>query len=305
MSKIRNMINELSILIPTFNDDCLQQVEELQRAAMQIDGLRFEILVSDDASTDPEVVKSNTKIDTLEHCRLLRHDTNLGRAANRNFLVREAQYNWLLFLDCNVKTNLKSFLQNYLQFELADLVIGGVGVEDDPDLAVHNLRYMYEKKIQPKHDATHRQKHPYQSFRTTNFMARRSVMLDHPFDETLKGYGYEDVLFGKRLSEKGMNIRHIDNPVVMTHFESNEKYVAKIEEAMRTLYGLRDQLTGYSPLLSTANRLRKWHLSKLFLFFFQQLSERVRKNLTGETPSIKWLNLYKLGYFLALYPQRN
>ena len=296
------MINELSILIPTFNDDCFRQVEELQRAAVQIDGLRFEILVSDDASTDPDVVMSNAKINALENCRLLRHDINLGRAANRNFLVREAQYDWLLFLDCNVKINPKNFIQNYLQSEPADLIVGSVGVDEDPDLSVHNLRYMYEKKIQTKHDATHRQEHPYQSFRTTNFIARRSVMLNNPFDETLKGYGYEDVLFGKRLSEKGMNIRHIDNVVVMNHFEPNEKYVDKIEEAMRTLYGLRDELTGYSPLLSTANRLRKWHLSQIFLFCYQKLSELVRKNLTGETPSIKWLNLYKLGYFLSLYP---
>ncbi len=299
------MINELSILIPTFNDDCFQQVEELQHSAVQIDGLRFEILVSDDASTNPDVVRSNAKINTLEHCRLLRHNVNLGRAANRNFLVREAQYDWLLFLDCNVKIHPESFILNYLQSEPADLVIGSVGVDEDPDLSVHNLRYMYEKKIQPKHDATHRQKHPYQSFRTTNFMARHSVMLDNPFDETLKGYGYEDVLFGKRLSEKGMSIRHIDNTVIMTHFEPNEKYVAKIEEAMRTLYGLRDKLTDYSPLLLTANRLRKWHLSQVFLFCYQKQYERVRKNLTGETPSIKWLNLYKLGYFLSLYPRRS
>lgn len=299
------MINELSILIPTFNDDCFQQVEELQRAAMQIEGLRFEILVSDDASTDPDVVRSNAKINTLEYCKLLRHDTNLGRAANRNFLVQVAQYDWLLFLDCNVKFDSNNFIQNYLQSEPVDFIVGGVGVDEDPDLSVHNLRYMYEKKIQPKHDATHRQKHPYQSFRTTNFMARQSVMLDHLFDETLKGYGYEDVLFGKRLSEKGISIRHIDNTVVMTHFESNEKYLDKIEEAMRTLYSLRDALTGYSPLLLSANRLRKWHLSQVFLVFYQKLSKRFRKNLTGETPSIKWLNLYKLGYFLSLYPRRS
>lgn len=294
------MINELSILIPTFNDDCFLQVETLQHTAMQIEGLRFEILVSDDASTDLDVVKSNTKIDALENCRLLLHDNNLGRAANRNSLVREAQYEWLLFLDCNVKTNPNNFIQNYLQSAPADLIVGGVGIDEDTDLSVHNLRYMYEQKIQSKHDALHRQKHPYQSFRTTNFLVRRSVMLDNPFNETIKGYGYEDVLFGKRLSEKAVSIRHIDNAVMITHFEPNEKYVAKIEDAMQTLFNLKDELNGYSPLLSVANRLRKWHLSQLYLHYFNNRAEYIRHNLTSKNPSIKWLNFYKLGYYLSL-----
>ena len=39
---------ELSILIPTYNDDCYDLVEQLARQAAAIDELEYEILVADD-----------------------------------------------------------------------------------------------------------------------------------------------------------------------------------------------------------------------------------------------------------------
>lgn len=297
------MIQELSILIPTRNDVCLPQVETLQRMASAIEGLHYEILVSDDASDNPEVIEQNAKINSLEHCSLLQQQENHGRAANRNLLAQKAQFPWLLFLDCNVKIANERFLKTYLESDVAEVVNGGIFAETDPSLARTNLRYMYEKKIEPEHTAKRRQQRPYQSFRTSNFMVRREVMLSHPFDESLTGYGYEDVLFGKSLCHHGIAIRNIDNPVMMTHFESNEGYVAKVEEAMHTLHTLRKDLSGYSPLLSTVDTLKKWHLTSLFRLFYKTLSTRIRKKLTGPTPAIRWLNPYKLGYYLTIETQ--
>ena len=297
------MIQELSILIPTRNDICLPQVEALQRMASAIEGLHYEILVSDDASDDPEVIEQNAKINTLEHCSLLRQPKNHGRAANRNLLAQKAQFPWLLFLDCNVKIANERFLKTYLESDVAEVVNGGIFAETNPPLARANLRYMYEKKNEPKHTAMRRQQRPYQSFRTSNFMVRREVMLTLPFDENLTGYGYEDVLFGKSLCHHGIAISNIDNPVMITHFESNEGYVAKVEEAMHTLYTLRKDLSGYSPLLSTVDTLKKWHLTSLFMLFYKTFSTRIRKKLTGSAPTIKWLNPYKLGYYLTIETQ--
>lgn len=294
------MIQELSILIPTRNDICLPQVETLQRLASAIEGLQYEILVSDDASDDPSVTQQNARINTLEHCTLLQNQKNLGRAANRNLLAQKAQYPWLLFLDCNVKIPNEQFLKSYLEVENSPVINGGIFAETDKALARTNLRYMYEKKIEPKHTAEQRQQRPHQSFRTSNFMVRRKVMLEHPLDETVPGYGYEDVLFGKALCESGINIKHIDNPVIITHFEANAQYVAKIEEAMRTLHALRNELIGYSPLLDAVNTLQNKHLTPLYKQFFNANAKRIRNNLVGKSPSIRWLNFYKLGYFLSL-----
>ena len=297
------MIRQLSILIPTRNDVCLPQVETLQHMASSIEGLYYEILVSDDASDDPDVIQQNEKINSLENCALLRQKENRGRAANRNLLAQKAQFPWLLFLDCNVKINDKDFLVKYLDQDQAEVVNGGIFAETDDELSHHNLRYQYEKKIEPKHVAAQRQQRPYQSFRTSNFMARREVMLAHPFDETLKGYGYEDVLFGKTLCDHGISISNIDNPVMMTHFESNEGYVTKVEDAMCTLHKLRKELSGYSPLLATVEKLGKGHLIPLYKLFFKVFSKSIRRKLTGTKPSIKWLNPYKLGYYLSIESQ--
>lgn len=294
------MIHELSILIPTHNDVCLPQVKTLQHLASKIEGLHYEILVSDDASDDPEALRQNDKINEIERCKLLLRQENKGRAANRNYLAEKAQYEWLLFLDCNVKIPTERFLLDYLESDHADVVNGGIVAEYDKTLSLHNLRYMYEKKIEPKHTASQRKRKPYQSFRTSNFMVRREIMLKHPLDETVPGYGYEDVLFGKALCNHDVPIEHIDNPVVMTHFESNEAYLAKVEEAMRTLHALRNELTGYSPLLSAVESLKKRHLISLYKQFYHANARRIRNNLTGKKPSLRWLNMYKLGYFLSI-----
>ncbi|MBQ5957992.1 MAG: glycosyltransferase family 2 protein [Bacteroidales bacterium] len=294
------MIHELSILIPTRNDVCLPQVKALQRLASQVEGLRYEILVADDASDNQDVLRQNAQINDLENCSLLLRPENTGRAANRNHLAQQAQFEWLLFLDCNVKIPNERFLLNYLEAGQADVVNGGIFAEDDKAMSRHNLRYQYEKKIEPEHVAEQRRNKPYQSFRTSNYMIRREIMLKHPLDESVPGYGYEDVLFGKTLCENGIPIDHIDNPVVMTHFESNENYVAKVEEAMRTLHTLRKDLSGYSPLLNVVEKLKKWHLIPGYRLFFKAFSKRLHNNLTGPKPSIKWLNPYKLGYYLSL-----
>lgn len=294
------MIQQLSILIPTRNDACLEQVETLKTMASNIDGLKYEIIVSDDASTDPETIHQNEIIDTMENCMVLHRTENLGRAANRNYLARNAHFDWLLFLDCNVKINNDDFLKKYLEQENAEVVIGGIFAEADSFLSKHNLRYQYEKKIEPQHVASQRQQRPYQSFRTSNFMVRREVILTHPFDETVPGYGYEDVLWGKMLKDNVISIENIDNPVIMTHFESNEAYVAKIEEAMHTLYALRHDLNGYSPLLSMAKKLESNHLASIYKQIYRSFSRCIRKKLISDKPKIKLLNYYKLGYYLCI-----
>lgn len=294
------MIQQLSILIPTRNDACLNQVEALQTMASKIDGLQYEIIVSDDNSTDPEAIKQNEIIATMENCKVLHRTENLGRAANRNFLARNARFDWLLFLDCNVKINNGKFLKNYLEQDKFDVVNGGIIAETDKQLAKHNLRYQYEKSVEQKHVASKRQKRPYKSFRTSNFMVRRDVMLANPLDETVSGYGYEDVLWGKTLCNNRLIINHIDNSVAITHFESNATYVAKVEEAMHTLHTLRHDLIGYSPLLAKVESLRKKHLISLYLMLYKPFAKCIRKNLIGDKPQIKLLNFYKLGYYLCI-----
>ena len=184
---------ELSILIPTYNDVCTDSVNTLMKQAESIGDLRFEIIVADDASTDENVVEANRAIDRMTNCRYIRRENNVGRAAIRNFLAKEARYEWLLFVDSGMGIVRSDFIFNYLQAE-GNPIYGGYVVEGDAENLRGNLRFRYEKANEPNHTLEQRLKQPEQDFHTSNFLVSRSLFLQHPLDERFRRYGYEDVL---------------------------------------------------------------------------------------------------------------
>ena len=242
---------EVSVLIPNYNNVCVELVTVLQRQAEAL-GISYEILVADDASPMKEAIRQNEDINALPHCRYIVKETNSGSAATRNFLGAQSQYPWLLFLDCDISIPDDHFLERYVTDDHEGVVNGGIRITDDDGLR-HNLRYLYEKAAEPAHTAEKRQANRYQEFRSTNFMIERRVFEKCRFDERFTRSGYEDVLFGKMLSQQQVSVTHIDNPVMMTEFEPNADYVRKIERSLRTLYTFRNELRGYSLVLDRAS----------------------------------------------------
>ncbi len=285
----------LSILIPTFNDECHALVSALALQAQAVEGLQWEILVADDGSTDPHVVAANKRIEQLEHCKYIIRCENSGRAAIRNFLVQKAQYERLLFVDADMKVVRADFVQRYLDCD-GTVIYGGYTVGKGTR---DNLRYLYERASEPAQTAERRAMKPYQDFHTSNFMIQRTLMLSTPLDERFRHYGYEDVLFGKQFQEKGIQIHHIDNPTGFYTFEDNAHFVAKTEEGLRTLYQFRDELTGYSHLLQVVNKLQRLHLVRPLQWLFRLSGSALRRNLCGNRPSLLFFRCYKLGYFLS------
>ena len=291
--------SEISILIPAYNYICLPLVQSIQRQAANL-GIQYEIIVADDGSTRHETIAANKSINTLDACRFIRREVNVGRSAIRNFLVQESRFQWLLFMDCDMEMGSPDFLQRYIEAEDGDVIDGGIAIGGDCHQWKHNLRYQYERQCAPQHTAAERTKHPYRSFRTTNFMVRREVMLSHPFDERFLHYGYEDVLFGKRLRQHGLSILHIDNPLLLTDYESNPVFVAKTEESLRTLYQFRDDLKGYSTLLTFIEGIHLPIIKSVFRmghFLFGRLE---RRYLCSNHPNLTLFKFYKLGYYLHI-----
>ena len=273
-------------------------MEVLQRQAEKIEGLSYEIIVADDGSTDDDAKLENKSINFLPHCRYIVREQNVGRAAIRNFLASEATYNWLLFLDSGMSIRNEEFLLHYLQSD-ADVVCGGYQVI--APLEPHsNLRYRYEKAAEEQLSKESRSAAPYQNFHTSNFLMARSIYLAHPLDTRFRRYGYEDVLMGKQLQEAGVTIEHIDNPVLFDHFDSNERFVEKTEEALQTLHDFREELAGYSRMLDVAGKLKKWGLVRPYRFIYNRMKEKWRSNLCGHAPSLLQFKLYKVGYYLSL-----
>lgn len=297
--------NKLSILLPTFNNVCIKLVECLRKQCEKIGeeidgGLWFEIVVADDGSTDFEAVQANRHIDGMRHCRFVECKTNVGRSKIRNFLAREAKGEWLLFLDSDVAIDDDMFIYRYLMSEGETVIYGGVQIMDRAGTLSQNLRYRYEKAEEHKHTAMERSKAEHKSFRTTNFMARKDIMLDNPFDESITAYGYEDVLFGKQLCEKGVAVAHINNPVTLMDYEDNERFVAKTEESLRTLFQLRRKISDYSNLLVFIGKTSRIGLPSLLFAWHKMANKLERRNLTGRHPSLFVFKLYKIGYYISL-----
>lgn len=303
---------DLSILLPSYNNVCVSLVQALQRQADALrDKLdkpfRYEIIVADDCSTDAACVDANRVIGDMLHCRYLRMEQNVGRAQIRNVLISESSGDYVLLIDSDLFLCDDNYLYKYAT-STADVVYGGTCIggegfamvdnEANTENLKGNLRYIYEKKAEPSHRAVFRQLRPNQEISVCNLYARRDIMKAHPFDSRFKAYGYEDVLFGKRLAESGIEVTHIDNPVLINEFEPNSVFVKKTEEAILTLCRFEQDLEGYSNLKTKVTTLGRYIPLSLFRLWHRIMKNKEKRNLTGPKPSLLLFKLYKLGFFL-------
>ena len=303
---------DLSILLPSYNNVCVSLVQVLQRQADALRGkldkpFRYEIIVADDCSTDAACIDANRVIGDMLHCRYLRMEQNVGRAQIRNVLISESRGDYVLLIDSDLFLCDDNYLYKYAT-STADVVYGGTRIggeglamvdnEANTENLKGNLRYIYEKKAEPSHRAVFRQLRPNQEISVCNLYARRDIMEAHPFDSRFKAYGYEDVLFGKRLAESGIEVTHIDNPVLINEFESNSVFVKKTEEAILTLCRFEQDLEGYSNLKTKVTTLGRYIPLSLFRLWHRIMKNKEKRNLTGSKPSLLLFKLYKLGFFL-------
>ena len=288
----------LSVLIPTYNQPCYELVSQLH-APLEKVHIPYEIIVADDGSTDQKTVDSNLQIATLARCQYIVRAENKGRAAIRNFLAQTAQYDDLLFVDSDMCVVSNQYIQRYLSANCDTVMDGGVRIGGDAEVLKGNLRYLYEKVEESHHTASERQQSPYQHLHTANLFIRRELMLAYPFDERFRHYGYEDVLLGKILRNHRVAIQHIDNPMGFCSFETNADFVTKTEEGLRTLYEFRDDLRGYSRLLTLVQGIHIPLVVTLIRGMHHILGPAVRRNLCSTRPKLFLFKLYKLGFYLC------
>ncbi len=294
----------VSVVIPTFNHVCVPLVRRLaaQARACGLTADSFEIIVADDASTDAAVRRTNRAVAQCPGCRLVELPHNIGRSAIRNQLCREARHEYLLYLDSDVLPLRGDFLLSYLkeQDNADGVVCGGVALPESAAMARHNLRYRYESACLEKFSPAHRQEAPYRGFRSTNFMVRREVMEALPFDERVRRYGFEDVLWGKALAEHGVAVRHTDNPVLVDDFEPNDLFLDKTDEGLRTLSTIEGQMRGYSGLVALSDRLAQLRLRGAASGAFSLVRPLLRRTLCSGHPSVLLYNVYRAGRFMEL-----
>lgn len=291
----------LSILIPVYNWDCTQLIKDLHFQGLTL-GIPYEIIVADDCSTDKDLQqKSRLVAETHENCRYFALPHNIGRAAIRNFMADQSQYEKLLFLDCDAEVKDKKFLKKYVEAsDKASVVCGGLTHPDEIPMKGQELRYLYEKNAAYERSAGFRSQNPYLRFTSFSFMIDRDVFMKIRFDESYVRYGYEDVQFGHELEAGGVSILHIDNPLAHIGLDDSASYLNKTRQAVQNAFDHQDEIGDSSKLLTNYNKVRSLRMRWVFRFFWAFFQKSMEKNLLGPKPKLRIFSLYKLCYISVL-----
>lgn len=301
-------MEKLSILIPVYNWDCRQLIEDLHDQALG-ENLDFQLIVIDDASTQTRLKRQNAHIASgLKYCKYLELTTNLDRASIRNYLVRHSDGDILLFIDCDAGVISMSFLRNYLDafYESRQrtgddcVIIGGLTHSYLRPKEGMELRYYYEIEADKKRSAEIRSRNPYAEFTAFSFLISRKQFASICFDENITEYGYEDVLFGAELQRRGIGVIHIDNPLVHMGIESSESYLHKVEQSLKQAVELGNMVSNHSKVATYSQKISKWHLKWAVMIVWRLSKNAIKKNLLGRKPNLKCFSFYKLGYFMTL-----
>lgn len=293
----------ISICIPVLNYNIKSLHDQLSALIRGEKKDRCEIITIDDHSDlkykliNREICRENVYVELPE---------NIGRSAIRNLFARYSTRKYLLFLDCDSIIENPAFLQNYFDVIENDpqVVCGGSRYSAYPPEREKMLRWKYGTLRECK-TFTQRKKYPYRSFMTNNFLIGRSVFEKIRFDERLRGYGYEDTLFGYTLRQGGVRIDHIENPVINGGLESNVDYLAKTDEAMLNLADILksgrydDKISEYISLLSFYKKLNSH--SRSISLAFNILRPLIVSMLSRGYVNLRLYDFYKLGTLNGLH----
>ena len=281
----------ISILIPVYDVDVRDLVQELHDQGNSLE-VPFEIICIDDASK-PAIQQCNGSIGKLEHCNYTTQKINIGRAKIRNLLAEQAQFPYLLFLDCDAKIIRTDFLRKYQKkVTTTSVLVGGRVYPDDPGDEKKRLHWKVGR---------YREQRNHSAFQSNNFMIAKTIFRSLPFDESLRTYGHEDTLFGHQLINHGITIQHLDNPVLHVGLEEADEFLKKQEQAIENLIALKRRYPDLETKLTlTVAKARQWRIAGLLYLPLKIGQKRFLKFLARRARSLLWLDLYKIGYYLKM-----
>lgn len=285
----------ISILIPVYKLNITSLVAEIHTQILRCN-VPFEILVIDDAS-DKKFDEINQSITKLPNCNFKKLKTNIGRSAIRNLLAQNAIYNSLLFIDAGTTPKNKNFIENYISLISEPIVTGGMACKKEVPEKSYKLRWLYTKK---REQNFLRNKKIKSLFHSSNFLIQKSIIKKFPFDESIKGYGYEDVVFHETLKKNGINIFFSNNPVIHLADDSSSEFIKKTENAIQNLLELiNNGKLDYNTTKISKNysKIKSIYGVRIVSLIFKTLKPLVLFNLNSSYPSLRLFDFYRLGYF--------
>lgn len=296
----------LSLLIPTYNYNVFPLVLELQNQCNE-SRIDYEIIVLDDGSKT--IFKENEQINALENCQYLINEVNRGRASNINTLAELSKFDYILILEADAFPSKKNYIQLYVDAikHKPQAVFGGVIYSENKPQQNALLRWFYGKSRESK-TLKQRIQNPNDIVFSWNLLLKKNIFLKNPFDSSIKTYGFEDLVFLKKLKQNKVVIEQIKNTLVHQNEEESSFFIEKSKAAVLNLIQLyqKNILEPVdSSLLNTFETVKKLNLTNVVTKIFKYFENSLLKNLLSEKPSLFIFDLYRLGYFCQQIQLKN
>ena len=289
----------ISILIPCFDYNAYPLVSILEKQALMLK-IGFEIICIDDGSFSSKN-DVNQKINLLTNSKFIESKKNIGRIKNRLLLAEKSQYEWLIFLDVDTLPNEDNFLKNYIdQINKGMMIIGGC-IYKEPENENFNLRYKFGK-LREEINSNIRNKNPYKYISSCNFMCHRNVLIDVLSSIKSISYG-NDYIFGSLIKKMGIDVNHIDNPVLIDNIDENQIFIKKTHHALDNLissYNNKIIKKHSISILKAYMILDNLLLKNVFVKITDLYRNLLKRNLYSKDPNLFLFDLYRLNYLCKI-----
>ena len=297
----------LSILIPVYNYDVTVLVNTLSRQLNQT-GIAAEIVLLDDGS-QTSFDHINQPLSQIPFVKYSRNAVNAGRTVTRKLLAKAAQFDYLLFLDCDSTIIHDDFIKIYYEkVESNALLVSGGRIynSDIPDICNYRLHWKYGSR----RESGMGKKKNGPAFMSHNFLVKKTLFLQLDFTKQLKGYGHEDSLWGIQFRQMGVMMKQVNNPVLHASLEETGIYLIKTEQALGNLLMLQSMV--HEEYLIKEIKIYKWYkrlcsigLAGVFSIMERPFHSMIRANLESCNPSLFLFDLYRLAVLIRISGKKN
>lgn len=286
----------ISILIPCYNWNIVNLIKDLHVLCLKESQLHnFEIICIEDGSSN---YFSNHSIKKLENVKYEILQKNIGRSAIRNLLAKKARFEWLLFIDCDSKIATSDFILNYIQ---------SITTSTETKSAYSYIYYgetIYEKKatkntLHQKYGIKIESNRKKDNFSSHHFLIQKAGFKQNQFNENIKSYGYEDVLF--QITHT-YHFQYIKNPLYHIGLKTNQHFIKDCESGLKNLlqYSQNKKVIRKIKILRWSSRFGFAIFKIPIMFLFNTFKSSILNNLLSKNPSLFLFQFYKIGFFLQL-----